>query len=121
MAWNRGNRKSVHRAPDQAERASHTRPRAERQTIDVRAARLKLGMTQPAFSACFGVALPTLRKWEQGVRRPEGPARVLIRVIETEPDAVRRALNREAMQTSCHADANDVATDIPRPTPTQRP
>jgi len=60
--------------------------------VDVRAARQRLGMTQPAFAAKFGVALPTLRKWEQGKRRPDGPARVLLRVIEREPDAVRRAL-----------------------------
>ena len=64
----------------------------EHVNIDVRAARLKLGMTQPAFSECFGVALPTLRKWEQGVRRPDQSARVLLRVIEVEPDAVKRAL-----------------------------
>lgn len=63
--------------------------------VDVRAARQRLGMTQPAFAARFGVALPTLRKWEQGKRRPEGPARVLLRVIEREPDAVRRALMAE--------------------------
>lgn len=63
--------------------------------VDVRAARQRLGMTQPAFAARFGVALPTLRKWEQGQRRPDGPARVLLRVIEREPDAVRRALMPE--------------------------
>ena len=63
--------------------------------VDVRAARQRLGMTQPAFAARFGVALPTLRKWEQGTRRPEGPARVLLRVIEREPDAVQRALTVE--------------------------
>jgi len=60
--------------------------------VDVRAARERLGLTQPAFAAKFGIALPTLRKWEQGRRRPDGPARVLLRVIEREPDAVRRAL-----------------------------
>ena len=64
--------------------------------VDVRAARQRLGMTQPAFAAKFGVALPTLRKWEQGQRRPDGPARVLLRVIEREPEAVRRALLGEA-------------------------
>jgi putative transcriptional regulator len=64
--------------------------------VDVRAARQLLGMTQPVFAARFGVALPTLRKWEQGKRRPDGPARVLLRVIEREPDAVRRALLVEA-------------------------
>ena len=61
--------------------------------IDVQAARQRLGMSQPAFAAAFGVPLPTLRKWEQRVRRPQGPARVLLRVIEREPDAVRRALD----------------------------
>ena len=60
--------------------------------VDVRAARQRLGMTQSAFAARFGVALPTLRKWEQGKRRPDGPARVLLQVIEREPDAVQRAL-----------------------------
>ena len=64
--------------------------------VDVRAARQRLGLTQPAFAAKFGVALPTLRKWEQGKHRPDGPARVLLRVIEREPDAVRRALQVEA-------------------------
>ena len=65
---------------------------ATRPEVDVRAARKRLGMTQPVFAAKFGVALPTLRKWEQGRRRPGGAARILLRVIEREPDAVRRAL-----------------------------
>jgi putative transcriptional regulator len=60
--------------------------------IDVQAARQRLGMSQPAFAAAFGVPLPTLRKWEQRVRRPEGAARVLLKVIEQDPEAVRRAL-----------------------------
>lgn len=63
--------------------------------VDVQAARLRLGMTQPAFALAFGVALPTLRKWEQRARRPNGPARMLLRVIEREPEAVRRALAGE--------------------------
>lgn len=66
--------------------------RVECPEVDVQAARQRLGMTQAAFAAAFGVSLPTLRKWEQRVRRPEGPARVLLRVIEREPEAVRRAL-----------------------------
>jgi putative transcriptional regulator len=33
-----------------------------------------------------------VREWEQNRRRPEGAARVLLRVIEREPDAVSRAL-----------------------------
>ena len=60
--------------------------------VDVRAARERLGLSQPMFAVRFGVPLATLRKWEQGKRRPDGPARVLLRVIEREPEAVQRAL-----------------------------
>jgi len=33
-----------------------------------------------------------LRNWEQGVRNPEGAARILLQVVDREPDAVMRAL-----------------------------
>jgi putative transcriptional regulator len=70
--------------------------------VDVQKARQRLGMSQPAFAAAFGVALPTLRKWEQHARRPEGPARVLLRVIEREPEAVRRALANDGGTAAAH-------------------
>lgn len=91
-AWKDGRQKSGALVPgsDASYRSGRAKPTV--QAADVRAARLRLGMTQPAFAEYFGVALPTLRKWEQGARRPDGPARVLLRVIQTEPDAVRRAL-----------------------------
>lgn len=60
--------------------------------VDVRAIRRKLGMSQAAFAASFGFALDAVQNWEQGRRRPEGAARAFLRVIEREPDAVRRAL-----------------------------
>lgn len=60
--------------------------------VDVRAVRGKLGMSQAAFARRFGVSAATLRNWEQGRRRPEGPARVLLQVIDKEPEAVMRAL-----------------------------
>jgi putative transcriptional regulator len=62
------------------------------QTIDVKAVRRKTNLTQRAFAERFGISLKTLRHWEQGLRVPEGPARVLLRVIEREPEAVTRAL-----------------------------
>ncbi len=40
----------------------------------------------------FGVSVCTLRNWEQGRRRPEGPARALLRVIEREPEAAKHVL-----------------------------
>jgi len=60
--------------------------------VDVREVRAKLGLSQSSFAAMFRVSVATVRSWELGRRRPEGPARALLTVIEREPDAVRRAL-----------------------------
>ena len=63
--------------------------------VDVRAVRQSLGLSQENFAAKFGFALGSLRNWEQGRRQPDGPARVLLKVIAKEPEAVRRALSME--------------------------
>jgi putative transcriptional regulator len=60
--------------------------------VNVRAARRRLGMSQDRFAQNFGVSAATVSNWEQGRRRPEGPARVLLAVIDREPEAVKRAL-----------------------------
>lgn len=60
--------------------------------IDVRAIRSRLGLSQDAFALRFGFKASTVREWEQRRRRPEASARVLLRVIEREPEAVERAL-----------------------------
>lgn len=56
--------------------------------VDVQTIRKNLGLTQAAFASAFGVSLATVRNWEQGRRRPEGPARVLLNVIRKNPKAV---------------------------------
>ena len=61
---------------------------------DVHAIRIKLGMTQENFAVAFGVSAATIRNWEQGRREAHGPARVLLMIIEQEPQAVLRALGR---------------------------
>jgi putative transcriptional regulator len=43
-------------------------------------------------AARFGILPATLRDWEQNRRHPDGAARVLLMVIDKEPDAVTRAL-----------------------------
>ena len=35
-----------------------------------------------------GISVGTLRNWEQGRRKPEGPARVLLRVASRHPEAL---------------------------------
>ena len=60
--------------------------------IDVRTIRTKLGMTQEQFAGQFGFSVNTLRHWEQGKRRPEGPTRAYLLVIDRAPKTVRKAL-----------------------------
>jgi putative transcriptional regulator len=60
--------------------------------VDVKAIRMKLGMTQQAFAAQFGFSINTLRHWEQGKRQPEGPARAYLLVIDRAPMTVQKAL-----------------------------
>lgn len=60
--------------------------------VDVKALRKRLGMTQVAFCDTFKLSLGTVRDWEQRNSIPEGPGRVLLVVIERDPQAVIRAL-----------------------------
>ncbi len=60
--------------------------------VDVRQARRKLGLSQAEFARKFGFSAASVRNWEQGRRRPEGPARVLLAVIDRHPEAVEDAL-----------------------------
>jgi putative transcriptional regulator len=60
--------------------------------IDVRKIRTRLGLSQEAFAEAYGFALSAIRDWEQGRRRPERSARILLKIVEREPDAVIRAL-----------------------------
>jgi putative transcriptional regulator len=62
--------------------------------IDIRAMRRRLGLSQAAFAAKFGFQPSTLRNWEQGRTRPDGPARVLLTVIARHPEAVEDALRK---------------------------
>jgi putative transcriptional regulator len=47
---------------------------------------------QAAFARAFGLDVTALHAWEQGRRRPDRAARVLLAVIAKEPQAVLRAL-----------------------------
>ena len=61
---------------------------------DVVAIRGRTGLSQPAFAKSIGVPLGTLKNWEQGRRRPRGPARVLLALIEKRPWIVQAELGR---------------------------
>lgn len=54
--------------------------------------RKRAKLTQAQMAPLMGMSLSGYKKWEQGTRRVSGPAEALLRVIQKEPEAVRRAL-----------------------------
>jgi putative transcriptional regulator len=58
----------------------------------VRALRARLQLSQAQFAHRFGFSVDTVQQYEQGRRVPSGPATTLLRVIESDPEAVLRAL-----------------------------
>lgn len=60
--------------------------------VDVAAIRASTGLSQSAFARSIGVAKGTLLNWEQGRRRPTGPAQVLLAMIAQRPSLVRELL-----------------------------
>ncbi len=62
--------------------------------VNVKRIRQRLGLSQEAFAQTYGFALSAVRDWEQGRRKPERSARILLRIVEKEPEAVTRALGQ---------------------------
>ena len=57
-----------------------------------REVRKQAKLTQAQMAFLMGMSLSGYRKWEQGTRRVSGPAATLLRIIENDPNTVRRAL-----------------------------
>jgi len=71
---------------------------------EIRELRKNYGLSQDKFASLMGISVATLRNWEQGRRKPEGPARVLLMVAAKHPEVLldltgsqkKRAKNRSA-------------------------
>jgi len=48
--------------------------------------RTRLNLSQSAFAGLMGVSLRTIQDWEQGRRKPSGPAEALLRIAEQKPE-----------------------------------
>ncbi|RJP20159.1 MAG: helix-turn-helix domain-containing protein [Candidatus Omnitrophota bacterium] len=48
--------------------------------------RKRLNLSQSAFAGLLGVSCRTLQDWEQGRRRPQGPAKTLLRIVDQHPE-----------------------------------
>ena len=53
---------------------------------EVRQIRENLSVSQDDFAALMGVSVNTVQNWEQGRRTPTGPARVLLTIVQHQPD-----------------------------------
>ncbi len=62
------------------------------ETVDAKAVRSKLKLTQEQMALMLGTSVSGYRKWEQGQRQPGGAARTLLRIMDQEPQAVLRVL-----------------------------
>jgi putative transcriptional regulator len=62
-------------------------------TPNVRAIREKYGLSQTKFAKLLGISPATLRNWEQGRRKPEGSARILLFIADKHPEAVLDTVN----------------------------
>lgn len=61
---------------------------------DIKSVRGKLNVSQNEFAIMIGVSVRTLQNWEQGRRKPEGPAKALLRIASRNPRAVLDALHQ---------------------------
>lgn len=55
---------------------------------NVKAVRESYRLSQSKFAALMGISPATLRNWEQGRRKPEGSARILLRIVARHPEAL---------------------------------
>ena len=60
---------------------------------DVRAIREAAKISQSQFALLIGVNLRTLQNWEQRRTRPSGPARVLLKIVASDPKSAIEARN----------------------------
>ncbi len=87
---------SVHEAIAIAKGTAKPARRYDLERVDVSAIRKRLQLSQSGFAQQFGLAVATVRDWEQGRRNPDRTARTLLAVIDRKPEAVIAALKKTA-------------------------
>lgn len=60
---------------------------------EVKTIREETGLSQTHFARLIGVSKRTLENWEQGRRHPTGPARALLKIVESDPKGAVQALH----------------------------
>lgn len=91
---NRRNMIAIHADPDDPEDFDASFADLERARFGrrFRIVRHKLGLTQEQFAATYGIPLASLRQYEIGRYMPPPATRAYLKVIEAEPDIVKRVM-----------------------------
>lgn len=55
---------------------------------DPKEIRDRLGLSQEKFAILLGISSSTIKNWEQGRRKPDGPARILLSIAAKHPEAI---------------------------------
>jgi len=61
--------------------------------VDIRMLRESAYVSQSKFARMLGVSVDTVQNWEQGRRKPRGPAMALLRLFQKNPKVVVGALS----------------------------
>lgn len=56
----------------------------------IKSIRQKTGMSQKMFAASLGVSSKTIEAWERGRNQPEGAARRLLEIVDSDPQILER-------------------------------
>ncbi len=90
--------------PQQIENAARSDPDAQPLTAEdlsrmqqiprIKIVRRALKLTQEEFAARYAIPVGTLRDWEQGRTKPDLPASAYLKVIEHNPEGVRKIIKR---------------------------
>ena len=73
---------------------AHELPGGAMTPARIKAIRAKVASSTKEFERVFGIPARTMESYEQGRRNPDGALRALLRIIDREPAAARRALAR---------------------------
>jgi len=72
----------------------------EMEPVAIKEIREKFELSQGQFAALLGVSVKTLQNWEQGRRKPDGAAQVLLQVVARHPEAVLDVARSMVIETS---------------------
>jgi addiction module HigA family antidote len=86
-----------------------------RNPVQPAALRARYGLSQAEFARLLGISVRTLQQWEQGTRKPTGPALTLLRVVADHPEVFDLSCNRDAMSEMIDRDITRPMHSPPHP------